>query len=140
MASLNKVFLIGNLTKDPDLRYTAAGSAVADLRLAVSRIFMTKNGEKKEEVCFVSIVVWGKQAESCGTYLKKGAPVFIEGRLQLDSWETTEGEKRNRLRVQAERVQFLPRREGGGHPSETVKDIPEATAEVIHEEEDDIPF
>ena len=82
MASLNKVFLIGNLTKPPELRYTPSGTAVADLRLAVNRNYTTQGGEKREETCFLTVVVWGKQAESCGEYLDKGSPILVEGRLQ----------------------------------------------------------
>ena len=107
MASLNKVFLIGNLTKDPELRYTPQGTAVANLRLAINRRFKDRNGEQKEEVCFVTAVVWDKQAETCNQYLRKGRPVFVEGRLQSRSWEDASGQKRNVLEVRAERVQFL---------------------------------
>ena len=82
MASLNKVLLIGNLTRPPELRYTPSGTAVADLRLAVNRNYTTQSGEKREEACFLTVVVWGKQAESCGEYLDKGSQVFVEGRLQ----------------------------------------------------------
>ncbi len=110
MASYNKVLLMGNLTRDPELRYTPGGTAVADLGLAVNRSWRGQDGEMKEETTFVDIVVWGRQAETSSQYLSKGRPVFIEGRLQLDSWQTPDGQKRNRLRVVAERVQFL----GGG--------------------------
>ena len=113
MASLNRVFLIGNLTKAPTLRYTPGGAAVADLSLAINSIFVSKTGEKKEEVCYVDVVTWGRQAETASEYLTKGSPVFVEGRLQLDSWETAEGEKRSRLRVRAARIQFLGRGGGG---------------------------
>jgi single-strand DNA-binding protein len=113
MASLNRVFLIGNLTKDPDVRYTPAGKAVGDLRMAVSRRYKTASGENKEETCFVSVVVWGRQAETCGEYLRKGSSAFIEGRLQYDEWEK-DGQKHNRLRVVADRVQFMSAPKGGG--------------------------
>jgi single-strand DNA-binding protein len=111
MATLNKVLLIGNLTRDPEVRYTPAGMAVSDLRMAVSRKFKTANGEEREETCFVSVTVWGRQAETCGEYLRKGSSAFIEGRLKFDEWEK-DGQKLNRLTVVAERVQFLgsPRR------------------------------
>ena len=113
MASLNKVLLMGNLTKDPELRYTPGGSAVTDFGLAINRTF-TSNGERKEETCFVDINVWGKQAESVSKYLQKGSPAFIEGRLQLDQWEDKEsGKPRSRLRVVAERVQFIGSPKGG---------------------------
>lgn len=114
MASLNRVFLIGNLTKAPTLRYTPGGAAVADLSLAINSTFVSKTGEKKEEVCYVDVVTWGRQAETASEYLTKGSPIFVEGRLQLDSWETAEGEKRSRLRVRAARIQFLGRPGGAG--------------------------
>jgi single-strand DNA-binding protein len=106
MANLNKVFLMGNLTRDPELRYTPSGIAVVNFGMAVNRRFTDANGEKKEDVCFVRITVFGKQAETCNQYLSKGNPVFVEGRLQYRSWES-EGQKRNSLDVVAERVQFL---------------------------------
>lgn len=99
--------LIGNLTRDPDLRHTPKGTAVGDLGLAINMTYRTTEGEDREEVCYVDIVVWGRQAETCHQYLRKGAPIFVEGRLQLDQWESQQGEKRSRLRVRAERVQFL---------------------------------
>ncbi len=107
MASYNKVILIGNLTKDPELRYTPQGTAVANLRLAVNRKFRDRNQEMKEEVCFVTAVVWDKQAETANQYLHKGSPVLIEGRLQSRSWEDNTGAKRSVIEVRAERVQFL---------------------------------
>ncbi len=107
MASFNKVLLMGNLTKDPELRYTPQGTAVANLRMAVNRRFKDKTGEQKEEVLFVTAVVWDKQAETCNQYLKKGSPLFVEGRLQSRSWEDAAGQKRNVIEVRAERVQFL---------------------------------
>lgn len=107
MASLNKVFLIGNLTRDPEMRYTPSGIAVVNLRLAVNRRYRDKAGEQKEEVCFVTVTAWDKQAEVCNQYLQKGKPVFVEGRLQSRSWETSDGQKRNVLEIRAERIQFL---------------------------------
>ena len=112
MATLNKVFLIGRLTRDPELRYTAGGTAVADLNLAVSQKFTSKSGEQKDNVVFVNITVWAKQAEACSEYLFKGSSLFVEGRLQLDMWESKEGQRRSRLRVVAQRVQFLGRPKG----------------------------
>jgi single-strand DNA-binding protein len=106
MASYNKVILIGNLTRDPELRYTPSGSAVCDIGLAVNRRFLVA-GQEKEEACFIDIVVWAKQAESCGKYLQKGSPVLIEGHLKNDNWEDKDGKKKTRMRVVAERVQFL---------------------------------
>jgi len=107
MANLNQVFLIGRLTRDPELRYVPSGKAVANLGLATSRVFTTQAGERREEVCFVRIVVWGKQAENCSQYLNKGSAIFVEGRLQSRSWEAEDGTKRNTLEVVARRVQFL---------------------------------
>jgi single-strand DNA-binding protein len=121
MASLNKVFLIGNLTKDPELRYTQSGRPVCDLRLAVSRRFKKASGEDGEETLYITVVIWDKQGEACGKYLAKGAPAFVEGRLQMDEWEK-DGRKTSTLRVLADRVQFLgvPKRadaEDGGGPA-----------------------
>ena len=107
MASYNKVLLMGNLTKDPEVRYTPQGMAVANLRLAVNRKYRTKDQELKEEVCFITAVVWNKQAETCNQYLHKGSSVFVEGRLQSRSWEDNTGAKRSVIEVRAERVQFM---------------------------------
>ncbi|MFA5088873.1 MAG: single-stranded DNA-binding protein [Candidatus Omnitrophota bacterium] len=107
MASLNKVFLIGNLTRDPELRYTPAGVAVTNLGLAVNRRFRDKTGEIKEDVCFLTVTVWDKQAEACSQHLHKGSPIFVEGVLQSRTWETSDGQKRSTIDVRAERVQFL---------------------------------
>ena len=137
MASLNKVFLIGNLTRAPELRYTPSGTAVADLRLAVNRNYTTQGGEKREETCFLTVVVWGKQAESSGEYLDKGSPVMVEGRLQTRDWETKDGQKRNVVEVVAERLQFLGRGRGGGGGATP------ADAEPVEEAAggaDDVPF
>src|SRR5271163_2144347 len=114
MASYNKVLLMGNLTRDPEVKYTPKGTALANLGLAVNRVYTTESGEQKEEVTFIDIEVWGRQAETAGQYLSKGRPVFVEGRLKLDSWEDKEsGQKRNKLKVVAERVQFLGAPRGG---------------------------
>lgn len=129
MANLNKVFLMGNLTKDPELRYTPQGTAVVNLRLAVNRRYRNKNQELKEEVCFITVVVWNRQAETCNQYLHKGSACFIEGRLQSRSWEDNAGQKRNVIEVRAERVQFMgkaPGKEGSGEPRED--SLPEAEA------------
>jgi single-strand DNA-binding protein len=110
MASLNKVLLMGNLTRQPELRYTNSGAAVCEFGLAMSRRFTT-NGQERDEVCFVDIIVWGKQAENVNRYLEKGSSAFVEGRLILDQWEDKQsGAKRSRIRVTAERVQFMSRR------------------------------
>ena len=114
MASYNKVMLIGNLTRDPEVRYTPKGSAVCDIGLAVNRVYTSDSGEKVEEVTFVDVVLWSKMAELAGKYLHKGRPVFIEGRLQMDSWEDkATGQKRTRLRVVGEQMQFLGSPQGG---------------------------
>lgn len=107
MASLNKILLIGNLTKDPELRYTPQGTAVVNLRMAINRKFKDRNGEAKDEVCFITVVAWDKQAEVCNQYLQKGKSVFVEGRLQSRSWEDSTGQKKNVIEVRAERIQFL---------------------------------
>jgi single-strand DNA-binding protein len=107
MANLNRVFLIGNLTRDPELRYTTSGTAVTNLRIAVNRRYKTQTGEMKEETAFITVVAWGKQAETCSQFLSKGKPIFVEGRLQMRSWEDPNGQKRNVLEVRASRVQFL---------------------------------
>ena len=131
MASFNKVLLMGNLTRDPELRFTSSGSALAKIGLAVNRKYKAGE-ERKEEVCFVDITVWGKQAENCAEYLSKGRPVFIEGRLQFSSWETDDGQKRSKLEVVANTVQFLGQGGGGkqGMGADT-EDVPV---------KDDIPF
>ncbi len=152
MATLNKVFLIGNLTKDPEVRYTPSGSAVSDVRMAVSRKFKLANGQEKEETCFVTVTVWGRQAETVGEYLRKGSPVFVEGRLKLDEWEK-DGQKQSRLGVVAERVQFLgsPRRgEVGDAPASSERrgrSAPAAPEPEADEpppagggDDDDLPF
>ncbi|MFH0838802.1 MAG: single-stranded DNA-binding protein [Candidatus Omnitrophota bacterium] len=108
MATLNKVLLIGNLTRDPELRYTPSGAAVCNFSMAINRTFVLQSGEKREETCFVRVVVWGKQAENVNQYLSKGSQVFVEGRLQYRTWEQ-EGQKRSTIEVIADRVQFLTR-------------------------------
>lgn len=109
---LNKVLLIGRLTRDPELRYIASGAAVCEFGLAVNRYFRRSDGEQGKDTCFVDIVAWGRQGETCNEFLKKGSGCLIEGRLAFDSWETPEGQKRSRLRVVADRVQFMPRAGG----------------------------
>ena len=117
MASLNRVFLMGNLTRDPELRYIPSGTAVASFGLAINTTYATPTGEKKEDVCFVRVVVWGKQAENCTQYLSKGRPVFVEGRLIYRSWEK-DGQTRTTLEVRADRVQFLGRPKSAAEPTE----------------------
>jgi len=108
MANFNKVILVGNLTKDPELRYTPSGTAVANLRLAVNRKFRDKAQQLKDETCFITAVVWSKQAETCNQYLHKGSSLLVEGRLQSRTWDDTQtGQKRSVIEVLAERVQFM---------------------------------
>jgi single-strand DNA-binding protein len=115
MASFNKVILLGNLTRDPEVRYTPKGTAVAELGMAVNRVYTAENGEKREETTFVDVTLWGRTAEIAGEYLKKGRPVFIEGRLQLDSWDDKQtGQKRSKLKVVGEGLQLIGSRPGGG--------------------------
>jgi single-strand DNA-binding protein len=149
MASFNKVILLGNLTRDPEVRYTPKGTAVADLGLAVNRNYTAENGEKREEVTFVDVTFWGRTAEVAGEYLKKGRPVFVEGRLQLDSWDDKQsGQKRSKLKVIGENMQMLgsPRGAGGGdeegggsRPSSRPAPPPRAAA-PSEPDDDEIPF
>jgi len=157
MASVNKVILIGNLTRDPEVRYLPKGGiAVADIGMAMNRSWTPPDGgERREETTFVDVTFWGRQAEVAGEYLKKGRPVYIEGRLQLDSWEDKNtGEKRNKLKVVGEQMQFLGNREGGGGSSpqqreenaQSNQSAPESSEGndgaqfETDSEEDDIPF
>jgi len=115
MAYLNKTFLIGNLTRDPELRVTPKGTAVCQFGLAVNRQYKDESGATRDETAFIDIEAWGKQGELCSKYLQKGSLAFIEGRLRFDSWEDkTSGQKRNKLKVVLENVQFLTRGGGGG--------------------------
>lgn len=142
MASLNKVMLIGNLTRDPELRYTPSGAAVAELGLAVNREY-TKDGQRVKDVCFIDITTWSATAENCAKYLTKGSPLFVEGRLQMDSWENKQGEKRTKLKVVAERVQFLGAPRGERAPSGAPAASPAGTAPQPAQNEhpgDDVPF
>lgn len=113
MASFNKVILLGNLTRDPELKHVAGNQAVAEIGLAVNRRFRTKDNEEREEVTFVDCEAWGRTAEVIKQYLTKGSPIFIEGRLKLDQWESKEGEKRSKLRVVIENFQFVGARGEG---------------------------
>ena len=114
MANLNKVMLIGNLTRDPELKYTPGNQAVCEVGLAVNRKYRTKDGEDREETTFVDCEAWGKQAEVIKQYMTKGKPLFIEGRLKLDTWEDKDGGKRSKMRVVIENFQFLGAAGGGG--------------------------
>jgi single-strand DNA-binding protein len=147
MASFNKGILLGNLTRDPEVRYTPKGSAVCDLGIAVNRVYTTDGGEKREEVTFVEVVLWARLAEIAGEYLKKGRPVFIEGRLQMDSWDDKQtGQKRTRLRVVGESMQLLGGRPGGAGaateaPGENPKtSAPPKASTPAAPDEDEIPF
>ena len=141
--SLNKVFLIGNLTRDPQLRYLPSGTAVAEFGIALNRRYRAQDGQQKEEVCYVDVTTMGRQAETCAEYLAKGRMALIEGRLQFDQWETQDGQKRSKLKVFAERIQFLggrgeaapdaPRPAGQGRAGE-----PEAPPEDLSD--DNVPF
>jgi len=115
MASFNKVILLGNLTRDPELKHVAGNQAVVELGLAVNRRYRTKDNEEREEVTYVDCEAWGRTAEVLKQYLTKGSPIFIEGRLKLDQWESKEGEKRSKIRVVIENFQFVGGRgEGSG--------------------------
>jgi len=115
MASFNKVILMGNLTRDPELRYNPNNTAVASFSLALNRKY--KQGEEwKEEVSYIDVVVFGKQAENCSQYLSKGSSALVEGRLQQRRWETDDGQKRNKVEVVANSVQFMPKKQGGTEP------------------------
>ena len=111
MANLNKVLLIGRLTRDPELRFTPGGTALAEFGLAVNRQWTDQSGQKKESTCFVDIQAWGRQGELINQYMKKGRQIFIEGRLDFSEWQDKDGKKRSRIRVVSENFQFL---DGGG--------------------------
>src|SRR5216117_3575796 len=153
MASFNKVILLGNLTRDPEVRYTPKGSAVCDLGLAVNRVYTLDSGEKREEVTYVDVVLWARLAEIAGEYLKKGRPVFIEGRLQLDTWDDKQsGQKRSKLRVIGETMQLLGGRppgagggtaeagEGGRESRSSKPAPPPKAAPSAPDDDDEIPF
>jgi single-strand DNA-binding protein len=153
MASFNKVILVGNLTRDPDLRYTPKGTAIAKIGLAVNRNWTSEDGQKREEVTFVDVDAFGKQAEVIGQYLRKGRPVLVEGRLRLDQWDDKQtGQKRSKLGVVLESFSFLDSGKGGEGaienpppPARTsqgnVSAPPPAPAsDIPPHEEDDVPF
>ena len=118
MANFNKVILVGNLTRDPQMRYTANGMAVCDFGVAVNRQWKSQDGESKEEVCFIDVSAWGRTGEVVAEYKKKGDPILIEGRLQMQSWQGQDGQKRTKHAVVAEAVQFLGQRREGGSPDQ----------------------
>ena len=155
MASFNKVILVGNLTRDPELRYTPKGTAIAKIGLAVNRVWTNEAGEKKEDVTFVDVDVFGRTAENVGQYMRKGRPILIEGRLKLDQWDDKQtGQKKSKLGVVAETVQFLgsPGEGGGGgasapaaRPARPAQAAPSAPPSEPMEgdgppESDDVPF
>jgi len=140
MASLNKVLLMGNVTRDPELRYISSGTAVLDLGLAVNRRVKSQDGTWTDEATFLTVTVWGKQAESCAEYLSKGRAVFVEGRLHMDQWDDKKtGEKRSRLQITAENVQFLGGG-GGRRRAEPGADAPPPQDQDADLSDDDIPF
>ncbi len=153
MANYNKVILMGNLTRDPELRYTPKGTAVARLGLAVNRVWRTETGEQKEEVTFVDIDAFGRQAETIAQYMKKGRPIFLEGRLRYDTWEDKQsGQKKSKLNVVLESFQFVDFRgspDAGAAPADQTRTRPAAAApaeppaEAPPEDapsDDDVPF
>ncbi len=136
--SLNKVFLVGNLTRDPELRFTAQGTAVANFSIAVNRSYKANDGEYKKEVSFFNIVVWGKTGENCSKFLSKGRSVLVEGRLQNRSYETQEGQKRTITEIVADNVQFLG---GKGDASEGgVSDYGAVDSYEGDKDDDQVPF
>lgn len=150
MASFNKVILMGNLTRDPELRYTPKGTAIAKIGLAVNRNWTSESGEKKEEVTFIDVDVFGRTAENVGQYMRKGRPILVEGRLRLDQWDDKQtGQKRSRLGVVAETIQFLGSApgvgEGGAAAPRVARPASAAPASEPVEgdnppESDDVPF
>lgn len=140
MASLNRVILVGNLTRDPELKFTPSGTPVANFGLAINRKWTNKQGEKVEGVDYINIVVWGRLAELCGDYITKGSPVAIDGRLQSRTWEAEDGSKRNAVEVVAENVQFLGRKQTDSISGNMVGEgvgATEANSSVL---EEDVPF
>lgn len=154
MASFNRVILVGNLTRDPELRHLPSGTPVVNFRLAVNEVVRDRQtSQMREHVCFVDIVAWERQAETCNQYLSKGSPVLVEGRLVYEEWKNQQGETRNRLSVRASRVQFLSapsqRRADGDNPSERPADdqIPseaepaiDADPDAYGQDTEDLPF
>jgi len=143
MANLNRALLIGNLTRDPELRYTPSGTAVTTFTIAVNRVYTLQSGEKKEEVSYIRVVVWSKVAERCGEFLRKGSSVFVEGRLQSRSWEAKDGQKRSTIEVIANSVQFLNRAKGPQAPASSgaQEDI-SVNEEAVdkRDEQSEVPF
>ena len=151
MASYNRVVLLGNCTRDPEVKYTPKGTAVTELGLAINRYYSTDGGEKREETTIVDVTLWGRPAEIAGEYIKKGRPVMIEGRLQLDTWDDKQtGQKRSKLKVIGENLQLLGSREegsgggggggGGAARSSGGSKAPAKPAPAEEPSDDDIPF
>ncbi|MEY4386876.1 MAG: hypothetical protein RLY20_2159 [Verrucomicrobiota bacterium] len=148
MASFNKVIIAGNLTRDPELRYTPKGTAVARITLAVNRTYSGEDGQKKEEVSFIDVDVWGRQAEVIGQYMKKGRPLLVEGRLKLDSWEDKNTkQKQSKLKVVLESFSFIDSNRGdtehAGRPAPASRPAPSGGEPVAGDEppaSDDVPF
>jgi single-strand DNA-binding protein len=152
MASVNKVILIGNVTRDPEIKYTPKGTALVELGLAMNRVYTPEGGERREETTFVDVTIWGRTAEIANEYAKKGKQIYIEGRLQMDTWEDKQsGQKRSKLRVVADNLTLLGggSREGGGGsrsyddgpPSRPPqRSAPPASRPPAEPEDDDIPF
>jgi len=140
MSNFNKVLLMGNLTRDPQLSYTPNQTAVVDFGLAVNRRWTSRDGEKKEETCFVDCRAFGRMAENVNKYLSKGRPLFVEGRLTFDSWTSQDGTKRSKLRVTVENFQFLPGKQGpgAGQTKQNAGDTGSQTEQ--NTDTDDIPF
>lgn len=140
MASLNKVFLIGNLTMDPELRFIPSGAAVANIRMAVNHRYKGANGDWVEEPSFFTVVAWGRQAETANEYLRKGSPILVDGRLRSRSWETPEGQKRSVVEIVADRIQFLGK-PGGKSGDELLAGDADADLQALGEIDiDDVPF
>lgn len=139
MANLNKILLMGNLTRDPQLSYLPSQTPVVEFGLATNRKYKTKEGEQKEDVCFVDCRCYGRQAETINKFLRKGRPVFIEGRLQLDTWTSQDGQRRSKHRVFVESFQFLGSPDRSGKAPEEQNDYQQPAAPTT-QQEDDIPF
>jgi single-strand DNA-binding protein len=152
MANFNKVLFMGNLTRDPELRYLPNGTAVTSFTVASNRVYTLPSGEKKEEATFVRVVVWARRAETCAEYLGKGSSVFVEGRLQSRVWQAQDGQKRSTIEIIADNVQFIGKPVKGTMPKKTqspdsrnpVDEMPEMDVDINshsqQQEEDEIPF
>lgn len=156
MPNYNRVILMGNLTRDPELRYTPSGHAVADFGMAINRRHRSQDGDRRDEAVFVSVTAWGRQAEVINEHLCKGRPIFLEGRLHLDEWTSSDGTRRSKLKVVLESFQFIgsrgemtssppqePRREAPQRPPQQLKEAPSQPPSDDHDDSppfDDVPF